>query len=67
MRKGVTNGVVIVPAGDFEVSSEWYYMEIEGRKGEFSEITCHNVRAKFHKYPSDHSVGTKFDRTDITS
>jgi hypothetical protein len=38
MRKGVANGVFIVPPREFVVPSEWYYTEQGVGNGKFEKI-----------------------------
>jgi hypothetical protein len=40
MRKGVANGVVIMPFREFEVPSGWYYRIYGVRNSDIGEITC---------------------------
>jgi hypothetical protein len=40
MRKGVANGVVIVPPCEFEVALELHYVDLGVRKREFGGSMC---------------------------
>jgi hypothetical protein len=66
MRKGVANGVIILPLRDFEVPSEWHYIERSSKLRVWINYVWHNVRTKFNQFPSSNYLVMKIVRTDIS-